>query len=145
MQCGHGHTISFSEYVSTLRPTSHCSRFCITRACLLTTRWMQIDRKPSKAGDASGSAELTEDLEEADRRSEVAKKQFSKFRDVCISAQQVKISSPHSTSQNLWNNEALRHKLSQFLLQNLSSSHRQTLGTCHACMALPETQGIARV
>lgn len=62
---------------------------------------MQDDRKTPKATDASGKAELTEDLEEAKRRSEVAKKQFGKFRDVCISAQQVKISLSHSTSQTL--------------------------------------------
>lgn len=31
-----------------------------------------------------------EGLEEAKRRSQVAKKQFGKFRDVCIAAQQVR-------------------------------------------------------
>lgn len=39
--------------------------------------------------DLPNDPKLIDRLEEAQRRSQVAKKQFGKFRDVCVSAQQV--------------------------------------------------------
>jgi len=41
-------------------------------------------------GSSSSDPKHLERLEEAARRSEVAKRQFGKLRDVCISAQQVR-------------------------------------------------------
>ena len=62
-------------------------------ACCLRTLHDQeaMQGKPESLteADALRNLKLTEKLEEAERRSEVAKKQFGKFRDVCISAQQV--------------------------------------------------------
>lgn len=57
---------------------------------------VQIGQAAPEIADAS--TKQLERLEDAKRRSEVAKKQFGKFRDVCISAQQV--NSPLASAAN---------------------------------------------